>query len=329
MKNRKLAAWGISGLALVCLLGVARAGTSRFVERRKALLAQLEAERKRLGLTDRVALFAKYPTPEIQLCRAVRLAPGSEADVVIGGKFATGTKVLFENDAIEALTEAVTPTGYRARIRVRPGVGPTVASAHLFAPVSGGHAQCLAVYVGGKYEWEFTAQNGWRIKLLLLDEKFQPGSSSPPNPEYRVEFYRGAETKPFETRTVGLSISSAPWDDTYTGSLSEQDAGAVNAQAQMERIAKQFQDPKLTDQQRDKLMKEMERLTEAMVKQQQAAIAQMQSPGYAQEIERKRAEFGCQYIQFKVKPEGINGDMTCGQKVGTLTLKGTMKFLGL
>lgn len=329
MTGQKLMSWGLLGVMLVLVLGAARASTKRYQEKRSALMVQLEAERKRLGLTDRKALFAKYPTPEVKLCRPVRVAPGGVADLVITGKFTAGTKVLFENDEIEVVSEAVTLTDYRAKVRIPAGLGPTFANAHIFAPVSGGTASCLAVYVGGKYEWEFTASNGWRLKVACLDDKFKPDLTYPPNLECRAEFFRAAEPKPFQVRNLRLNLTSVPYDERYSGSMDEDAPDEVDYNAEMSKLYQRIADPKLSEAEREKAMNQLQALSEKMVKQQQALIAKMQSPNYAKEQEQKRAEFGCQSLQFRVQPQGAEGDVVCGQKVGTLKLKGTMKFAGL
>jgi hypothetical protein len=329
MTRQKAMSWVLLTVMLVLVFGAARASTTKYRERHQALMVQLEAERKRLGLTDRKALFAKYPTPEVKLCRVVRMAPGVVADLVITGKFATGTKVLFENDAVEVISDAVTPTEYRAKVRVPAGSGPTFANAEIFAPVSGGNARCLAVYVGGRYEWEFNASNGWRLKVACLDDKFKPDLTYPPNLECRAEFFRATEPKPFEVRNLRLNLTSVPYDDRYTGSMDAEAPAEVDYNVEMEKLVNRMSDPKLSDAERDKLMKQLEAMTEKMMKQQQAMVAKMQSPNYAKEQERVRAEFGCQDLQFRVQPQGAEGDLVCGQKVGTLKLKGTMKFGGL
>jgi hypothetical protein len=329
MRIREWTSWGLLAVTVLLVMGVVRAGTNRYWEKRSALLEQLAAERKRLGLTDRVALFAKYPTPEIRLCRPLRVAPGAEADVVVGGKFAPGTKVLFDNDLIEVLNETVAPAEYRARIRVPAGIGPTFANAQMFAPVSGGNATCLAVYVGGKYEWEFTASNGWRLKVACPDDSYRPDLSTPPVLECRAEFFRGAELKPFEVRNLHLNLTSVPHDDRYSGWMDENAPPETDYGAEMRRISERLQNPKLSDAESERLTKQLETVMQAMMKQQQAAIAKMQAPGYAQEVERKRAEFGCQRLEFQVRPQSIEGRLSCGQKVGTPSLKGTMKFAGL
>lgn len=321
-----------TGWVLVCgvvlLFGLARASTNRYAEKQRAIVAECAAEQKRLGVTDRKILFGKYPTPEITLCKMVRVLPGRAVDVVLRGKFAPGTKFLFENDSVEVMKETMAPAEYRATVQVPPNSGPSYALLHAFAPVSGGNAQCQALYVGGRYEWEFAAPNGWRVRLVLLDEGFQPGATQPPEIRYRAEFFRGAEPKPFETRNLRLSLTSVPWDDAYSGSIEESGAPEGSAMAEMEKLTTKMQDPKLSDQERERLIAQFEALSERIAKEQDALVKKMSSPTYAQDMEKKEREFGCRYLQFRIKAGAIDGSMTCGQNVGTLQLKGTMKFLG-
>lgn len=315
-------------IVFLWVLGITRASTRRYEERQKALLVELAAEQQRLGLTDRAVLFAKYPTPEITLCRMTRVLPGATGEVVLRGKFAPATKFLFENDSVEVVKEVVTATEYRATVRVPPGIGPSYAFLYAYAPVSGANARCSTLYIGGKYQWDFTAENGWRILLRMLDERFSPDADRLPDPLYRAEFYRGSEPKPFETLQVALSLDKSPWEESYSGSLREPEAGQSSAQAEMQKLMEKIAAGKLSQEEMEKLSQRLQELSEQTMRELQATMTKMSSPDYAKEVERKEKEFGCHYINARLTATGAEGNLTCGEKVATVLIKGTMKFVG-
>ncbi len=316
----------VSGLLL--LIGIARASTDEYAKKREAIHEACATQRDQQGLTDSGSLYAKYPTPEISLTHLTRIVPGATGDVAVPGRFAPGTQFLFDNDALQVIQQSLTPTGYHATVRAAPGTGPGLAVLHAFTPGSCAEAVAPAVYIGGKFAWEFTASNGWRITLHLTDEKYQPTQSEPPAPLYSVQFYRGAETQPFETRDLTLLLTSSG-HNSYSGSLQESaPAGAQNPMVEIQQISKRLQDPNLSPAERAKLMTRISQLTQQMVQQQSAAQQQMQDPNYAKNMQEKRAEFGCEEIQFKTDGNSAEGSVTCGEKVGTLQFKGVMRYLG-
>jgi hypothetical protein len=323
--------WIAFAVGLLLVFGIARASTSRYVERRNAIFQSLATEQQRLGLTDRVQLFAKYPSPEITLCRAARVAPGATGEVAVSGKFIAGTKFLFENDDVDVVQEKPTASDYHATVRAPSGIGPSVAFLHAFTPVSGGEAKCTALYIGGRYEWEFTAQNGWRIQLHPKEAFHSEGGSSSPVSVYRAEFYRGNESKPFEVRELRLGLEGALYQNSYGGSLQETQETPGNqgsSQADLQKMAQRLSDPSLSAQERAQLMQRLSEASQQMMQQQQGAIQKMSDPNYLQEQQQKQAEFGCQNMNFNLKAGVAEGQIACGQKVGRLPVKGTMRFVG-
>ncbi len=221
-----------ASVALLLSWGILRATTSEHEERWRKIRVQCATEQRRLGITDQGA-FAKYPTPEITLCRLTRVLPGGAGEVLVKGKFAPGTKFVFLTNTLEVVKEAVTATDYRASIKAAQGLGPGLIDLHPITPVSCGYALCRAVYVGGKYEWDFTADNGWRIKLKILDEGFagkekgftsKAGDETPdPQHTYRAEFYQGDEPTPFAVGDVEVRLSAVtePASGNYEGQIVE------------------------------------------------------------------------------------------------------------
>jgi len=308
----------ILAVAVVAALtfGVARSATNRYKERLQAIEATAQSERKRLGLTDKPKdLVAKYPTPEIQLCRLVTVLPGSTAEVVIKGKFAPGTKFLFENDIFGVVKETVTAGEYRATISAPRNSGPTYAYLHAFSPVSHGEVSCLAVLVGGKYQWEFTADNGWRIRLSPVSQKTSPDAKTLPEQFYRADFFRGAEAKAFITLDAKLNMVEAPPEDRYLAHLSVQQPKDM---AELEKLQQRMQDmSKLSPQEMEQLMERMGQLAEKMADPNQGIMAGVQ----------EMTEMGCGEIRFRVQPDGVKGELACSGR-GPVPVKGTMKFLG-
>ena len=324
--RKQLSMWTMVAICALVVFGIARAANSHYAERRSAFFASLEGERKKLGLTDWAQVKAKYPTPEITLCRAVHVAPGGTAEVAVRGKFVPGSKFLFENDDVEVLKESATATEYRATVKVAAGIGPSYSPLHVFAAMSGIEASppCPAVYIGGKYEWDFTAQNGWQIKLRPKGDPF-PKDGSGPITTYTAQFYRSGEAKPFEVRDLNLGIAGTLYGDSYGGQILESADSPGNPQANMEQLTKKAFDPSTSPEEREKLM---QKLAEA----QQAMIASMSDPKALQQQQqdqmKKDAEFGCKNMNFNASADPVEGKISCGQSVGTIAIKGTRRFVG-
>lgn len=314
-------ALALVGLALV--LGFARGALTKFQQQRQAIIAKAEAERERLGINDRKTLFGKYPTPEIGLTGAVCLAPGQTGEIVVKGRFLPGTKFLLDSERIEIVTENLSPTEYRATVRVPADLGPESADLEAIAPVSAGRAtRGDAVVVTGKYEWNLKAANGWRIRAFLVEDTRCKGQGG--TMKYTVEFYRGAETKPFETRSATLRFDQYDTSTPYHFDIEEEAFGG-NAQKEMEEIARKFQSGNLSDAEMTKLMARMEQLQQEM----QAQYTKMAAPEYARQLEEKKLQFGCEDMYLKVTGTQVDGYLRCSEKVGReIKLTGTIKFMG-
>jgi len=335
MVSKQLSRWSAVVMGALLVFGIARAANSHYAERRSAFYESQEGERKRLGLTDWGQVKAKYPTPEVTFCHAVRVAPGSTADLVVRGKFVPGTKFLFENDAVEVVKENATATEYHATVRVPAGAAPGYSPLHIFSAVSGIEASppCPAVYFGGRYEWDFTAQNGWVIKLRPKADPY-PKEESAAVLQYTAEFYRNNESKPFEVRDFPLGLIGTLYGDSYSGGLAQPQSAAAqgSAMADMQQLMQKLYDPNTSPDERAKLAESMAEAQQKMMAEQQAAISKMSDPKYAQQSQQqqqqKDAEFGCKNMNFNANADAVEGRISCGQNVGTITLKGTRRFLG-
>lgn len=318
--HQTLSRWSAVLLGALVVFGIARAANSHYAQLRSAFYESQEAERKRLGLTDWAQVKAKYPTPEITLCHAARVVPGATGEVMVRGKFVLGSKFLYENDIVEVVKESATATEYHATVRVPAGVGPGYSPLHVFAAVSGIEASppCPAVYIGGKYEWEFTAQNGWRIKLHPKGDSFpKDGVQATP---YTAEFYRGNETKPFEVREFDLGLGGTLYGNSYSGGFAEASSQS-GSMADMEQIMKKLYDPNTSPEERERLAQRMADAQQQMMNPANAMKAQ-------QEQQQKDAEFGCKNMHFNDGADSVDGQISCGQKVGTISIKGARRFVG-
>jgi hypothetical protein len=315
----------LAAALVLAVLGIVRASLEKFDQQRQAIYVAAQAEQKRLGITNRATLGSQYPTPEISLASAgpACVVPGETAQIVIKGKFKPGTKFLLRSDRLEILTENVTPTEYRATVKVPADIGPEDADLHAFAPVSAFHSAIEnAVVVSGRYEWHMNVSNGWRVIARLLEDT-RCKSTSGGSMKYQLDFFKGAETTPFEKRTATLYYDPYS-NENYHFDIDEADQTG-GAQAEMEKIAKRFQDPNLKPE-------EMEKLTARMEVVQQQLMAEMQKmtdPAYQKQLEQKKLEFGCEDIYLKLTGAQFAGYMRCSEKVGReLKITGTLKFLG-
>src|SRR5262249_32674886 len=105
------------------------------------------------------AMYAKYPTPELTLCKPILIAPGASAPLTLNGKFVEKTTFLVANDQVEiedgtiaagAGTAAAGP-GRRYTTKVTVAADTAAGYAPIFAisPVSGAYTSCPAVFVAG------------------------------------------------------------------------------------------------------------------------------------------------------------------------------------
>ncbi len=360
---------GLFAAMVLLVWGIVRAAVSRYAEQHQAILAGCEAERKRLRLTEDAlgnryseVLYSKYSTPEITLCPLTRLLPGGSGEIVVSGKFVPGTKVFFDNDNIEVAKETATPSQYRLSVKVAQEAGPGVANLRALTPVSCASLTCPAVfYIGGKYEWNFTAANGWRIKLKILDEDFTGKQGSHragewpriPSPIVCAEYYRGTETNPFAVRRARLSLANP---SSYEAEVSvdscdtkgEEKPSTSGAQAEMaklnEKLTKDYANLSPSEQQQ--VMKRMQELTAKMMQEQEAQLAKMRDPKELQkmEAEKKRKDEErekkwkeiCRILSWRPAAGGrVEGVASCDDwnlakpgRWGKLPLTGSMKYLG-
>jgi hypothetical protein len=316
-----------ASLVVVCTLlawGVSRAMISKYQQKRQEILAACKAEREKLGVAEQKELANKCATPEVALISPAMLAPGQTAEVTVTGKFPAGTRFLFESDCIEVVKESVTANTYHATVKVASECGPEAVTVEAFAPFcckSGRLDHGLTV--GGNFDWDLTAGNGWRVKGHPIPPAAGAGKTS--ELAFMLEFYRGNETAPFTKRSATLLPSAGSSPPSYYFSISSQDESSMSAQQEMERIGKQMANPNISEAERAKLTSRMQALLTNMTKD----MSKMADPAYQKQLQAQADEFGCTAINVTVQNGSVTGTMSCSQKVGSnLKLTGTMKFLG-
>ncbi len=286
-------------LTVLCVAwGVTRATSLKFEQQRDAFVKYAIAERGRLGLSTTQAKI-KYPTPEITLCEATPVAPGATAQVVVGGKFVPGTKFLYENDSIEVVNESATQIQYKGLIRAAQDALPCVTSLHAFSPVSGTTAACRAVYVSGLPDWEFSAANGWVVRLVKCEAEVPPKGGGDPRGKCVAEFYRRGEVKPFESYPAELALSDACPRSRYTLRIRPESAATTGPSTSVieeyQKIAQRLSDPKITPAEYEKLLA---RMTELANKMQAGSEAMLKQTQQQNEASLRFEKFGCSEIEF-------------------------------
>jgi FKBP-type peptidyl-prolyl cis-trans isomerase len=297
---------------------------SKYQQKRQEILAACKAEREKLGVAEQKTLANKCPTPEVALISSATLSPGQTAEVTVTGKFPAGTRFLFDSDCIEVVKESVTANTYHATVKVGSDCGPEAVTVEAFAPFcckSGRLDHGLTV--GGNFNWDLTAGNGWRVKGHPVPPTAGAGKTS--ELAFMLEFYRGSETTPFTKRSATLFPSAGSSPPSYYFSISNQDESSTNAQQEMERISRQMANPNISEAERAKLMSQMQAILTNMTKD----ASKMMDPAYQKQLQAQADEFGCQTINVTVQNGSVTGTMTCSQKVGSnLKITGTLKFLG-
>ncbi len=320
---RKLGRIGILvGIMVVFAWGMAHAYLGKYDMKRQEIVAGCKPARDKLTPEERKQLTCA--TPEISLVSPSTVNPGDTAEVTVTGKFPAGTQFLFESDAIEVLKESCAANSYRATIKVNPAAGPEILAVRAFAPVcckSASHYDAIAI--AGNFAWDLKAVNGWTVKARSVPPA--AGDSRSKGLAYSLEFFRGAETTPFERRRATLSPSLSPptYDLIYSFSISNQDEASENAQQEMEKLGKQLKNPNLSDAERERITKKISDAVRNMARD----LEKKTQPDYVNQLLEKQLAFGCTDIDLKLNNGVATGDMTCSQKIGRIALTGTLKSL--
>lgn len=310
-------------VAALCILwGAGKSAALRFHQQRQELLKVAVAEQRRLGLTNRTQLLAKYPTPEITFCKVIDIEPGATAEVVLPGKYVAGSRFLYENDAIEVVKDSVTASEYRATIRAATDATPCLAAVHGFSPVSAAAASCDAVRIGGIFEGQFSAANGWAVRLIPQERK-KDDNDWP----YLVEFTKRGESRPFEKFPGVMRMEDSCSTGKYEVELrvKRESVSSPGGVEEYQRLAQQMQKPGITPQEYEKLLQRMTELATQMQKSMESTNQKvMENAEQANKLEM----FGCKKLEFTVNGGAASGDLNCRDANGSpqpVKITGTLR----
>ena len=310
---------GVTG-ALVRAAGL----TSKYDAEMKRLRGEWRAAQQAEGLDPNrgaKTLYGKYPTPEITLCKPVVIAPGGSAPITLGGKFPAGTTFLIDHDQVTLTAGAGSASRYAATAAVAADAQPAFARVFAYAPVSGAWNRCGAVVIGAAPAFTLTASNGWTIALSPEGKSWTTTADSA-SMVYRAEYFKPGSTTPFEkmTGTLMLSTNDAPGGG-HTFNMQPGNTGSAMQEYQ-ELVAK-MGDPsaflKMSAKERAAFEKKMEEVGDRMTREMEAMAANPTA------LIEKQAQFGCGSIDVSISGADASGQVSCGQKVGSLTLKGSRK----
>lgn len=267
-------------------------------------------------------VYAKYPTPELALCKPVIVKPGGKATISINGKFADNAAFLMENDQVQLSGITATPTTYTATATVAPDAVPAFGRLFIYTPISGAYAGCGAIVVGATQTYELTAANGWKVKLTPQATDFTVDGKEASLP-YLVEYFKPGQSAPFETASGSMDISASGRPSTQYTMVTQAGRGALLAK-QLEIVQRQLGDQetfsKRPAQEQATLTAKLAALNAQMTKEQEKADA---DPAAAR---RREEEFGCRAISFTLDGSNVTGRIGCSTKVGSpLTFTGTRR----
>jgi len=277
-----------------------------------------------VGSAQRKALYAKYPTPELTLGTVVQVAPGGSAPLTVTGTFSPQTTFLVPNDQLTLEAPTVAAGRFSATVKAAPDAVPAFVRVLAYTPVSGAWRDVPAVLVGTPPSFALTASNGWTIALVPQAPAFKVEGSGA-SVAYKAEFRKPGESAPFEVAmgTVTLDAQHSPTTE-WSFSLASAESGS--AMAEMQEIQAQMSDPqafmRMSDAQREALMARLEKVTERLGQEAQAAL---NDPSVMQ---RKQDAFGCQHLTLVLASPTVSGTVSCGKDVGRLTLTGTRAAAG-
>jgi hypothetical protein len=308
-----------AGTLVLAALALSRAAQFRFQEKEQAFRQLCKDQLQKLGIT-RDAAKAKYPTPEIHMVSGGGcLTPGATGDVVVKGKFVPDTKFLFTNDNLDVIKETLVGNEYHATVKVAPDIGPQTADLMAITPVTGITARHVgAAVIGGRFEWNLEAANGWKVVLRSPATRVCDGRTA--SEVYAAEFFRKGETGAFEKREARLSYSI--YEGVNRFSLAPPaPAEASNFQALMTKMT----DPKLPPAEREQIMQQLQKAQEQMI----AGMKKASDPAYLKSVEEQKKNFGCERMELRLQGGRLTGEMRCAEAVGArVALTGSLKLLG-
>jgi hypothetical protein len=262
------------------------------------------AERKRLGLDGEKARKA-YPTPEVSFGGGTSWAcPGESTTLLLQGKLATGTLVGTANEGVEIVKEQLTPQGWQATLKVKPGTrGPI--RLELIAPVSGIRGD-IELPVGCPREWVIELKTGERLVLQVLD-----GAASA-----RGEWFKGnksLDTHAYELLSDGKTLSLTQQqnaDDRERSKKAQEGFDSKTANAKQQELTVKMQAcANLPPMEMSGCMQKYSAELQGMIEAQQSAVETAQTAA--------APKVGCGQLQGTIEGKKLKGNgSNCAGKKG-------------
>jgi hypothetical protein len=312
--------WGRVALMIALGLGmtgaVVRAGKTKFWEKRKTLAQEQRAaqEREGFGRANAKAMYAKYPTPELTLCKPLIVAPGTTAPLTLTGKFVEKTTFLVANDQVD-IEEGTLAAGsrYATKVTVAADAAAGYAPIYAIAPVSGAYNSCPAVFVAGPpLSYALNGDNGWTITVTPQSKGFDVGPQEA-TLQYQLAFAKAGESAPFKKMTGRLLLRFDQETGKEISLPLEALADEGSPDAELAAITK-----KMSDQNYVKNLppKELDRLVKRMTVLNEQKMKIVSAPDYAQKMAKEQADFGCTSLSLTVNGDHVTGRLSCGNNVG-------------
>ncbi len=322
---RSLRTVGVS--AVICLLGAGllRASAGHDAAARMEAIDALSATAEGLGL----AVPVDDPTPTIAIEKPAALVPGGTAELIATRVTPASATLRLRNPAVTIVKQSLSGTTARLTLSAAATALPGQSYLEVITP-GGKRTGARAAYIGGKWQIDATAANGWRVRLTPAN-----AFTDPETLHFKAEFFKADGAAPFETFDGSLTLPEGP-NPSYSVSLSEPSAAndCVGDQARMGELAQKMLNASETAQNRlsaelDKLQERLGKCMETQMAAMQEQVTKMQDPAYQKALQAKQDEFGCHGLYFTAAEGGaIEGTIGCGKNLGQLKITGTMKYLG-
>jgi hypothetical protein len=288
------------------------------------------ADRRAQGLDkDQRALYAKYPTPQVQMVGGggdtlFDLPVGTEKTLTINGRFVPGSFAHVNCVGVEVLSQKVTETKLELRVRALGTALPGACDMTMYSPVSLAHEALPPLRVTGTHQWELTTATGLKVRMRTSSQKDSQLLSG------STEWF-SKEGKPLGTREATVERTEEGITVTVQRSKEEVQAAGkawsaaskssdmVDAQKESKVIQQKMQEEcmKLPPA---KLGACIQKYTDMM----NAASNKMQNASKAAQQQADAGVVGCQMMKLQVVAGKVTGQGTnCGAP-GEVNVTGTV-----
>ncbi len=318
----------VAVLALGGLVGAAQVRSSAAEQQKRVddFLIKATAARKAQKLdTNRDALMAKYPTPEVSLSTTVEARPGSEHTLTVRGQFVPGTIAVIPCEGVEVLSTNVTADRIEAKVRVLPHALPSECDMQIVTPVSGVGSTATVLRIQGSYEWDLKLANGMttRFTASMAEDGHTLSGQSEWNHQGKSLGKRVVVVSTDGEQGVRVDVETTEEESNAAGKALESGSVDMDAlskkmdalmQKSMAECAKGTQEQQATCQ--DKYRVQMEALTNEAMAQTEATVKAAQSVTAA-----------CSELKLKAVGGQVSGTAhNCGG-AGVVKVTGTYKAL--